>query len=168
MFLVLGGLSESGSGSDYLQHVKPLLEQKCYACHGAFKQQGSLRVDTAESLLRGGDSGAAVTPKHPEESLLIGVLTGDAGFRMPPENDGAPLTAEEIELVRDWIKAGAPLPEKEEPQADPRTWWSYVPIERPPLPGVQEPGWCRNELDFFITAARESHELRHAPEAPKE
>ena len=44
---------------DYLRDVKPILAHKCYACHGAYQQQGGLRVDTAASLLRGGESGSA-------------------------------------------------------------------------------------------------------------
>ena len=75
--------------ADYLRDVKPLLEQKCYACHGALKQQAGLRLDTGLSILKGGDSGPPVIPKNPDDSLLIQVLTGDAGFQMPPANQGS-------------------------------------------------------------------------------
>ena len=105
---VLALLLQSAQGADYLKDVKPLLEHKCYACHGALKQQGGLRLDTAASLIKGGDSGSALEVGKPDESLLIDVLTGDAGFQMPPANEGAPLKAEEIQLIREWIVAGAP------------------------------------------------------------
>ena len=110
-------------GADYLRDVKPLLEHKCYACHGALKQQSGLRLDTAASLIKGGESGPTVTAGQPAESLLIDVLTGDAGFRMPPDNEGAPLTAKEIAVVREWIATGAAMPQHEAPQTDPKLWW---------------------------------------------
>ena len=51
---------------DYARDVKPLLKNKCYACHGAFKQQGGLRLDTAEALHQGGDSGSPITAGKPD------------------------------------------------------------------------------------------------------
>ncbi len=154
-------VSTAATGADYLRDIKPLLQHKCYSCHGALKQQAGLRADTAASLVKGGASGIAGSPGHPEKSLLIHVLTGDAGFRMPPDNEGAPLTADEISLIREWISAGSPIPEQEEPQSDPQTWWSYRPIERPPLPEVSETSWCRNEIDYFISAQRTQLGLPH-------
>ncbi len=153
---------------DYLKDVKPLLEQKCYSCHGALKQQGELRLDTAAALIAGGESGVAVVPGKPGEGLLLDVLTGEAGFRMPPENDGAALKEEEIALVRKWISEGAHAPDDEQPQTDPTTWWSYLPITRPELPIVEDSDWCRNELDHFVAAKREGKTLPHVVEASKE
>src|SRR5215510_1554040 len=56
---------------DYLRDVKPILAQKCFACHGALKQQSGLRLDTAATIRSGGDSGPAITPGNPTESLLL-------------------------------------------------------------------------------------------------
>lgn len=166
--LSLSMSSLSAQAVDYLSEIKPLFAQKCFACHGALKQQAGLRLDTVQSMLKGGDSGAALIPGDVEESLLLGVLTGDAGFRMPPENDGAALTAEEIQLVREWIADNAQHPANEEPQTDPKLWWSYLPITRPPRPVVQNHDWCRNEIDFLISAQREAQQLPYAVEAPRE
>ena len=154
-------------GADYLRDVKPLLKHKCYACHGALKQQAGFRLDTATSLVKGGESGVTVSAGKPEESLLIDVLTGDAGFQMPPDNEGAALTPKEIDVIREWIAAGAPLPEHEEPESDPKSWWSYRPIERAPLPEVSEVEWCRNDIDHFIAAQRDLKGLPHVAEAAK-
>ena len=96
-------VTHSAFAADYLRDVKPLLEHKCYACHGAIKQQASLRLDTAAALKQGGDSGTTVVVGDPSASLLLGVLTGEAGFRMPPDNEGSPLTTSEIGIIRDWI-----------------------------------------------------------------
>ena len=152
---------------DYLRDVKPLLKHKCYACHGALKQQSGLRLDTTTSLLAGAESGAAVTSGKPDESLLLDVLTGDAGFRMPPANEGSPMTDREIELIRVWIADGAQEPADEQPQSDPKSWWSYQPIEQPQLPDVTEADWCRNEIDYFVAAARETNTLPHVAETSK-
>ena len=155
------------NAADYLRDVKPLLEHKCYACHGALKQQGGLRLDTAASLLKGGESGSVVIKGRPEDSLLIDVLTGDAGFQMPPANEGARLTSAEIDLVRNWILDEAPLPEEESPQTDPQSWWSYQPNNRPPLPVVKQPDWCRNEVDYFVAAVRDREGLSGVPEVDR-
>ncbi|MCP4174033.1 MAG: DUF1553 domain-containing protein [Fuerstiella sp.] len=152
---------------DYLRDVKPLLEHKCYACHGALKQQGGLRLDTAVSLNAGGDSGAALAAGQPNDSLLLDVLTGDAGFRMPPANEGSPMTDREIDLIRSWITEGAHSPAGEQPQTDPKSWWSYQRIQQPSLPDVTEAGWCRNEIDCFVAAAREENDLPHVAETSK-
>ncbi len=76
------------NGADYLKDVKPILEHKCFACHGALKQQSSLRLDTGSAILKGGESGVVVIPGKPNESLLLQVITGEAGFQMPPANEG--------------------------------------------------------------------------------
>ncbi|MDA1054682.1 MAG: DUF1553 domain-containing protein [Planctomycetota bacterium] len=165
--LLISALAAEAGAVDYLRDVKPLLQHKCYACHGALKQQSGLRLDTAASLKRGGESGAAIVSGNPDESLIINVLTGEAGFNMPPANEGSPLTADEVAIIRQWIAAGANSPEDEQPEADPREWWSYRSISRPSPPPVTEEEWCRNPIDRFVAASRESHDLSHAGEASK-
>ena len=128
MVLVAAGLATldrglGAQGVDYLRDVKPLLAHKCYACHGALKQQAGLRLDTGLSILKGGESGPSVVPGNPDDSLLIQVLTGDAGFQMPPANEGSPLDGQEFQLIRQWIVDGAVVPKEEDSQADPERWW---------------------------------------------
>jgi len=154
------------SAVDYESDIKPLLAQKCYSCHGAFKQQGNFRLDTAEFLRKGGDSGAAVDQENPQQSLLLKVLTGEAGFRMPPENEGTPTTEAELALIREWIVDGAKGPDGEQPQQDPAAWWSYQPVRRPDPPRVAQPDWCRDPIDQFIAAGWEQAGISgHAEEA---
>src|SRR4051812_28936950 len=57
-----GPASRGADRVDYERQVKPILRARCYACHGALQQKGGLRVDTARSLLEGGDGGPAVVP----------------------------------------------------------------------------------------------------------
>jgi mono/diheme cytochrome c family protein len=151
---------------DYLRDVKPLLQEKCFACHGALKQESGLRIDTAASLRKGGDSGAVIVSGKPGESLLIDVLTGDAGFRMPPEDEGAPLTDEQIGLIVRWIAAGASAPVDEKPQPDPRAWWSYRSIADPAVPTPNDSAWRASPIDAFIATAREKRALSPRPDAP--
>ncbi len=74
--LVTAATSESVA-ADYLREIKPLLEEKCFACHGSLQQRGSLRLDTVKAMIAGGDSGSAIIPGNVEESYLLGVLTGE-------------------------------------------------------------------------------------------
>ncbi len=116
---------------DYATQIKPLFRH-CHACHGALRQQAGLRVDTAASLRRGGDSGAAIVPGKSADSLLIQALTGTQGAtRMPPEEEAAPLPGEVIETIRAWIDQGAEAAPESEPPG-PRQHWSFQrPIASP-------------------------------------
>jgi mono/diheme cytochrome c family protein len=105
---------------DYLRDVKPILQRRCYACHGALKQKAGLRLDTAAAARKGSDGGAVIEPGKPQESRLIELVTAPEVERMPPKDQGTPLSAEEIEILRRWIAAGATGPDDEKPQSDPR------------------------------------------------
>ena len=152
---------------DYVREIRPLLKEKCYACHAALKQNSGLRTDTAAALIKGGESGPAVVPGKPDESLLVGVITGRAGFQMPPEGDGTPLSPAEIELIVRWVQQGAQAPKNEEPQTDPTDWWSYRLIERPELPESPFNKWTRTPIDRFIAARLLEHELTPQPDTSK-
>ena len=90
---------------DYEQHVKPLLSQNCYSCHGPEVQQSGLRLDLRQNALRGGDYGPVILPGNSAESKLIRrLVNGDGGLQMPPT--GA-ISNEEIGILRAWIDQGA-------------------------------------------------------------
>ena len=82
-----------------------LLKTNCFSCHGETKKKGGLVMTSRETLLKGGDSGAALTVGKPEDSALISSLAADADPHMPPKKQ---LTAAQIELLRRWVKDGAP------------------------------------------------------------
>ena len=131
---------------DYLRQIKPILQERCFACHGALKQEGGLRLDTGASIRRGGDSGAAVSIGKPGESYLVERITAeDESYRMPPE--GKPLSQSEIELFRKWIEQGARSPADEQPEADPRDHWAFQVPQRPELP----PG-AAHPIDALLAA----------------
>lgn len=143
---------------DYLSTVKPLLEHKCYACHGAMKQESGLRLDTAALAKKGGGGGPAVVPGKPEKSLMVERVTAkDESERMP--HDGKPLTADEIALLKNWIAQGANASVDEPPQPDPQTHWANQPIKRPAIPAVKRADWVLNPIDAFIAAEHEKRGL---------
>src|SRR5690349_23564958 len=67
-------------------HVRPLLAEHCYSCHGEKKQKGGLRLDSAEAVAKGGKNGAVLVPGKPTESkLIVAVSYKDEDLQMPPE-----------------------------------------------------------------------------------
>jgi hypothetical protein len=150
---------------DYLKDVKPIFARRCYACHGALKQTSGLRVDTAAMIHKGGESGPAVETGNASESLLVQAVTGEAGFRMPPE--GEPLAAAEIGKIRAWIDAGASAPQDEPPQADPRRHWAFLPPARPEIPEVCGAKTARNPIDAFLEADQFKKGVVAAPPADR-
>src|SRR5438876_427178 len=87
--------------------IRPLLHDRCSKCHGPQKQQNGLRLDSAAALRAGGDSGPAVVPGKPEESLLIRAVNHDE-LKMPPKEK---LPSEEIAALTEWVRRGAPWPQ---------------------------------------------------------
>lgn len=151
---------------DYTSRIKPLLKARCYACHGALKQEGGLRLDTAASAIRGGDSGPAIVPGDVEESLIwLRVSAADESERMPPE--GEPLKLEQLEQLRQWISERAVAPVDETPERDPREHWAFQKPVRPAVPIVRNPAWQRNPIDAFLGAELESRGLQPQGEADR-
>ena len=178
-------LSVDGRAAEisYLRDIQPLLETRCYRCHGAERQRGELRLDVREFALKGGESGqSGVVPGHSDESRLFKlVASDDDDERMPPANaKETPLTAEELDLVKRWIDGGAEWPESLEGKApklgigmqvtsEDRQHWSFLPIKRVVPPGVEDSSWLRSSVDAFIGHAQEEQSINPSPqaEAPK-
>src|SRR5690606_16395634 len=93
--------------------IQPILENKCIGCHKASKQKGELRLDLAEHIVKGGESGPALVPGDLEKSLMAQhiLLPLEDEDHMPPE--GKPqLTEDEKELILAWIKSGGDFGKK--------------------------------------------------------
>ena len=108
--LIILALAASATCADDLwaAKVQPLLAANCVKCHGPEKAKHSLRLDSLEGVLKGGEElGPAVIAGKPDESPLIKVVTMKRGeeLAMPPKGDA--LTAEQIAVLKEWIKAGA-------------------------------------------------------------
>ena len=157
-----------GSTVEYARDVKPMLAARCTSCHGAIRQKAGLRLDTAELIRRGGDSGPAVEPGQSGESLLIERVTAaTSSERMPPKSEGTPLSPEEVAVLRAWIDQGAHAPPEPTP-ADPRRHWAYQPPARPAMPGARNSSWVLNPVHAFLSAAHRARGLEPAPLIGKE
>ena len=159
------GTGPAAEPVDYLRDIKPILRERCYACHGALKQKAKLRLDTAELATAGGTSGAAIKPGKAAESLLLErVSDPEEGTRMPPE--GKPLTPAQLALLKAWIEQGAKAPKDEQPEADPAKHWAFQPVRRPIIPTLKIQ-ISTNPVDAFLAAEWEKRGLKPVGEADK-
>jgi mono/diheme cytochrome c family protein/septal ring factor EnvC (AmiA/AmiB activator) len=102
-------LAPAVAADDHFEkHVRTLLVEKCQSCHGPEKPKGGLRVDSRAALLKGGDTGPAIVPGKPNESLLVKAIGYSGELKMPPKGK---LSEPEIGLLTEWIKAGGAWPE---------------------------------------------------------
>ena len=152
---------------DYSRDIKPILKERCFACHGALKQKAGLRLDSAAMMRRGGDGGPAVVAGKVAGSLLVERITSkDDALRMPAE--GKPLTAEQIALIKAWIEQGATSPENEQPEQDPREHWAFKKPVRPAKPEISNlKSQISNGIDAFVQAKLDEHGLPPRPPAEK-
>src|SRR5260370_2985358 len=108
VFFLAPAAVRAGETPDYLRQVKPLLAEKCFACHGALQQKGGLRLDTIKAMREGGDDGPAIIAGHGDNSRLIARVLGRGGVRrMPPASEGEPLSGQQLALLKRWIDQGA-------------------------------------------------------------
>ena len=151
---------------DYQRDVKPILHSRCYACHGALKQEAGLRLDSGVAIREGGESGPAIVVGKAAASLIVErVSSADADHRMPPQ--GKPLTAEQVQAIKHWITQGAQSPSAERPETDPRSHWAFRSPQRPEVPELNDAetkAWIRNPIDAFIVARHRRHGL--TPQSP--
>ena len=148
-------------------NVRPVLVEHCQKCHGAKKQWAGLRLDSREALLRGGDSGAAIVPGKPNESLLIrAVRQVDDKLKMP--EDGKLSDRQIADLVR-WVELGAPFPDA--PKNAGRTrdpnHWAFQALADSIVPAVKNSAWSESIVDRFVLAKLEAAGLAPAPRAEK-
>ncbi len=154
--------------------VRPLLAERCFACHGEKESNGELRLDSLAHILTGGESGAVIVPGKPAESLLIEAIRYES-LEMPPDQR---LSEREIAILTRWIAEGAYWPGGDATAAvrnrelfdeEDRGWWAIADLEKPKLPelGSASRAWAQNEIDYFIAERIESHSLTPAPAADK-
>lgn len=147
---------------DYNLHIKPILSDRCFACHGPdkAKQQAGLRLDMSEgayeALTKSGHT--AIVPGNLAKSELVHrILTDDPEEMMPTPQSNLSLNAEEKALLLRWIEQGAEY----------KQHWSLIAPTMPELPKVNNEKWVRNDIDRFVLAKLEEHKLTPAPEADR-
>ena len=159
------------------QRVRPLLVEKCYSCHGPKKQKGGLRLDSLEAALKGGETGAAIEPGKPDESLLVGAVRYE-DLEMPPTGQ---LEADEIAVLTRWVEQGAfwspdataaaATPDAESGLPTDRELWSLKPLREVQPDGLDAPAawasWPRNPIDRFVLRKLLENGLTPAAEASR-
>ena len=187
-----GSAASSERREFFERKIRPVLVDHCYQCHStaAKKSKGGLRLDTREGLLKGGDSGSAVTPGDPDESLLLDAIRYQDEPRMPPDGK---LPDSVIADFETWIKQGAHDPRENAPSVDPssnpvpaaeaessandpkstidwaaaKTHWSFQTPKRHQAPEVRDVSWSRQPIDSFLLAKIEGAGLKPAPAADR-
>lgn len=155
--------------------IRPVLVKHCCECHSAenSKAKGGLTLDTLYGVLTGGDTSPAVVPGDPAKSLLLTAIKhSDPDLEMPPKKP--PLPASVIADFEAWIKDGAPDPREALAKASARPpvdlesgrkFWSYQKPVTPALPAIKQSNWPARDLDRFVLAKLEAHQLAPAPDA---
>jgi hypothetical protein len=147
---------------DFNFHVKPVLSDRCYNCHGPDDEnrQGGFRLDVRESALGEADSGLhPIVPGDVESSEVLARLTSDdPSMRMPPEDSKLAVTAKEVALIRRWIEQGAEW----------REHWSFLPVSTAKAPAVKSVDWPHNDIDRYVLASLEAEGHIPSPTATRE
>jgi cytochrome c553 len=165
-----------GPAETFEKSVRPVLSANCFTCHGPDKQKGGLRLDSRQALLTGGDSGPAIVPGHPEESLLVKAIHYADEPRMPPKGK---LSADAIAALTTWIRQGAPWPNTDTQvrsvsvsrefkiTAKDRAFWCFQAVSDPPPPPVTDTNWPKTPVDHFVLAKLQTNGLKPARPADK-
>jgi hypothetical protein len=164
----------------YLRDIQPLLEERCYRCHGAEKERGGLRLDVRAFALKGGESGEkGVVPGHSGRSRLFQLVSSeDDDERMPPSKaKEAALSEGELDRMKRWIDAGAEWPDASADEEPPRArsemrvtegdrqHWSFVSLRSVVPPSVDDVAWLRSSVDAFIRDSQEEKSVNPSPQA---
>jgi hypothetical protein len=162
-----------GAPPDFARDIQPILEARCYECHGPKKARGRLRLDLKASAFRGGMTGPAIVPHKGDESLLLRRVLGlDGEDRMPLDEE--PLDEAQVARLRAWIDGGAPWPADgagdsagASAPSEEASHWAYRPPERPAVPRVADADWPATPIDAFVLARLEREGLQPSRQADK-
>jgi hypothetical protein len=156
--------------------IRPVLVAKCYECHSSEnkkKARGGLILDTRAGLRTGGDTGPAVVPGKPEQSLLIKALRhGDDKLKMPPKEK---LSGSVVADFERWVRMGAPDPRDGKARVvrgdidieKGRQFWAFQPPRKNAPPAVKNTAWPRGDVDRFLLAALEARGLAPVGDADR-
>jgi hypothetical protein len=173
MFVIASPLPAKDSPPSFEQDVRPILKANCFRCHGEGAElKAGLDLRLRRFIVKGGESGPAVVPGDPDESVLYQHIAAD---QMPPEEVEKRLTADEVDLIGRWIKSGAGTlrPEPEQLGDKPyftqleRSFWAFQPIRRSDPPQVRQRDRVRNPIDQFLLARLEQEGLGYSADASR-
>ena len=144
---------------DFKRDIAPILENRCWGCHGEDEQESGLRLDRRAFMLKGGDSGlAAIVPGKLDKSYLIEVVRHlDPDVKMPPDED--PLPPKQIELLANWVREGAVWPgQMQEVAQEKSDHWSFQPVKRPLVP-LRTVNQSVSPIDAFLIEGQAERDL---------
>jgi hypothetical protein len=159
----------------FTAQVRPVLEQKCFACHSGEHPQGGLKLTSRAGVLKGGASGPAAVPGKPNASALVAAVNYH-GRRMPPQGK---LPQSQIDTLTRWVAMGLPWPTEHAdleprvhhgpPQVTPETkrFWSFRTVVRPAAPAVRDRSWVKTPIDAFVLSKLEAAGLSPNPQAER-
>ena len=151
--------------------IRPILAEKCYSCHSvqAKKLKGRLLLDSRQGIAAGGEGGAVIAGRDPDQSrLILAIRWSDPDFQMPP---GEKLSAQQIAALERWVGMGVPDPRDAAPttrgdaakQIDierGRKWWAFQPVETIDIPVTDDARWAKQSIDRFILAKLQENHLQ--------
>lgn len=171
-----GWSADEPTGIEFFEKkIRPVLVQHCYECHSADAKalKAGLLLDSRDGWKQGGDSGPAIVPGKPDDSLLIQALKYDDGMEMPPKGK---LSDEIVSDFVKWVEQGAPDPRTAPVKAIARReidieagkqFWCFKPIAPPTIPAVKDRAWPNSDIDRFILAKQEAAKIRPIGDADR-
>ena len=164
----------AAEAESFEKDVRPILIEKCLACHGDTEPKAKLKLTARNHVLKGGKSGPAAVLDKAEESLLLRAVRYDGKPRMPPDGK---LSDRQIEVLTRWVKLGVPWPKAAVLQVlaegafkiteQQRTFWAFQPVKAVVVPAVRDRAWVKSSIDPFILSALEAKGIRPAKPADK-
>ncbi len=161
-FLTLAWLASSLSakkdGISYNRDIRPILSNHCFSCHGLDEKhrKAKLRLDVRKEAIMSRDGIQAIAPGSIEDSeSWMRIISDDEDEVMPPPETHKSLTAEEKELVKQWIEQGAPY----------EGHWAFIAPKKSDLPKVQG---AQNPIDAFVQERLKEEGLAASPSAEKQ
>ena len=154
--------ARAADAPSFEREVRPILSRYCFKCHGPDEgqRQSGLRLDVRDGAIKSADSGkiAIVPGKLDAGELLRRINLPDGSEeKMPPASTKFELTAEQRDILKRWIAAGAEY----------RPHWAFVAPKKPALPKVRDTNWPRNGIDHFVLARLEAEGLKPSPQADR-
>lgn len=168
--------SRSGSGDPmafFEKKIRPVLVEHCYACHCSEhpdKVKANLVLDTRDGVRQGGDSGPAIVPGKPKQSLLLKAIQYHDDLKMPPKGK---LPEAVVADFQQWIEMGAPDPRdgkakvirQEIDIVKGREFWAFQPPQRSEPPQPRNATWAYGDIDRYILAQLEARDLQPVADA---
>ncbi len=149
---------------DYNFHIKPLLSDRCYKCHGpdANKRKAGLRLDLETSAyeeLPENPGKFAIVRGHPEQSQLYRhIISEDPDIMMPPPDSKLGLNTYEKDLIKKWIEQGGKY----------QKHWAFIAPVKSDIPKVAGDNWSQNEIDDFVLEKLVANNLHPSSKAQTE